>query len=134
MTGPNAKQFLENVVDHFYIQMRDEITQTVTKTLMVEGPRVCRLLEDSSSSCLPCSSLTLSIWLCDGRLPVCVDCTPISDSQCLTAGCVQATVPESEFGRAINSRVLFHSVTGQLCQGEDVAQDPNSITNMVKQN
>lgn len=50
------------------------------------------VFSSSFVSCLSRSSLTVSVCLSDVCLPVCVDCTQISDSQFLRAVCVQPTV------------------------------------------
>lgn len=47
-------------------------------------------------------------------LPISLDSAQISDSHFLRAVCVQPTVDEGEFGRAINSPlVVFHSAEGR---------------------
>ncbi len=88
-------------------------------------------------ACLVCRApLSLSVCLSDRLvcLPISLDSTQVSDSQLLRAVCVQPTVDEGEFGRAINSPlVVFHSVEGELCQGEDLTQGPNTVTETVKQ-
>lgn len=130
-TGLNAKQFLENVVDLFVHSDEGHDNRHCNKDTQ-GGWIMCASTSAGLSLVLFALLLARSICVCqcDGSLPVCVDCTQISDR----AARVQATVAEGEFVRAINSRVLFHSVTGQLCQGEDVAQDPNCITDMLKEN
>lgn len=54
----------------------------------------------------------------------------ISDGQFLSAGWVQLTAHEGEFGRAINSP--HSSLEGKLCQGEDLSQGPDSVMDISK--
>lgn len=80
--------------------------------------------------CPASPSLFVHLSGCLVFFPGALDSAQIGDRQFLSAGCVQPTAHEGEFGRAINSPHC--SVEGKLCQGEDLSQGPDRVMDISK--
>lgn len=107
--------------------------QCKTNHLKLQDPQAAKCYSESSCNVYACGRLTALYYR-----SVCVVCAACPSVWTVhrsveVPGHVKPTAHEGEFGRAINSPlVVFHS--GELCQGEDLTQGQNSVTDLVKEN